>query len=646
MKKLTKLKEMTTENINLLSPSKEKLTNLLDHFKNGRIIEAEVLAKSITKEFPSDQFAWKILGAVFKQTGRINESIIFMHRSVELDPQDAEAHNNLGVVYQELGRLEEAEASYTQAIILQTKYIEAFINLGNVLKDQGKFQKAVNAYKNAISLNPDYADAHYNMGLTLKLLGKLEESNACYIKAIELNPNHSKAYNNLGNVLQEQGKTEEAIEAYKKALLINPDYVEAYNNIGTSLKSQGKLEESINLFKKALLINPNYAYAHNNLGNVLKDQGKLEESIKLFKKAILVNPDYSDAHNNMGNALKDQGKLDEAIDSFEKAISLEPNNSVSHKNLSFAYLNKGRLQEGLHEYEWRLKTDSFKSQLRRFSQPMWDGKKRLNGKRILIWCEQGIGDTINWASCLSQIAQQADHCILECQSKLVSLLKRSLKNVEVKVEHRSLDLERNDFDFHLPMGSLYKHFIEHISQNIKIEPHLIANSDRVNFWKNRLKSLGNGPYIGISWKSSNVSPERLPDFTSISKWHPILNISDVTFINLQYDDFFDDLKKIQYELGVKVHNFNDLDHFDNIDDVAALCSALDMVVSTKSTVPLISAGVGTSTKLAVWRQSSSNNILLNPLNSSVDIYERNTWEPWEKVFNLISKDILKKGKTK
>ena len=138
-----------------------------------------------------------------------------------------------------------------------------------------------------------------------------------------------------------------------------------------------------------------------------------------------------------------------------------------------------------------------------------------------------------------------------------------------------------------------------------------------------------------------MSPERLPDFTSISKWRPILNISNVTFINLQYDDFFDDLKKIQDEFGVTVHNFNDLDHLDNIDDVAALCSALDMVVSTKSTVPLISAGVGTSTKLAVWRQSSSNNILLNPLNSSVDIYERNTWDPWEKVFNLISKDILK-----
>ena len=80
---------MTTENINPLSPSNEKLTNLLDHFQNGKFIEAEVIAKSLTKEFPSHQFAWTILGAVFKQTGRINEAINFMLKSVKLAPQDA-----------------------------------------------------------------------------------------------------------------------------------------------------------------------------------------------------------------------------------------------------------------------------------------------------------------------------------------------------------------------------------------------------------------------------------------------------------------------------------------------------------------------------------------------------------------------------
>ena len=220
------------------------------------------------------------------------------------------------------------------------------------------------------------------------------------------------------------------------------------------------------------------------------------------------------------------------------------------------------------------------------------------------------------------------------------MLERSLPNVEVKPENRSLDKKRDDFDFHLPMGSIYKHFIHKISQNAKDDDFLVPDPVKVNFWSKRLSSLGKGPYIGISWKSSNMSPDRLPNYALISEWFPILTIPDVTFINLQDKDFVDDLSKIKDELGVTVHNFDDLDHYNNIDDVAALCSALNIVVSTKTTVPLISAGVGTSTKLANWRQSPWNNILLNPVSSSVDIFERNTWEPWDNAFRLIAEDII------
>ena len=118
-------------------------------------------------------------------------------------------------------------------------------------------------------------------------------------------------------------------------------------------------------------------------------------------------------------------------------------------------------------------------------------------------------------------------------------------------------------------------------------------------------------------------------------------LPNATFINLQYKDFENDLIKIKDEFGVNVHNFDDIDHFDDIDDVAALCKALDMVISNKTTIPFISGGVGTLTKLANWRQSSWNNILLNPMSSSVKIYERNTWEPWDNVFSSIAEDILK-----
>ena len=627
--------------MNPLSPSKEQQKKLLDHFQNGRFIEAEILAKSITKEFPFHKFAWKILGAVFKQTGRINESITFMHKSVQLDSQDAEAHNNLGVIYQDLGRLEDAESSYTQATILQPHYLEAYCNLGNLLKDQGKLENAINAHEKAISINPNYSDAHYNMGLTLKLLGKVEESKASYIKAIELNPNHYKAFNNLGNLLREKGKTEEAIIAFKKALLINPNYIEAYNNIGNALKDQGKLEESIKSFKKALSINPNYAYAYNNIGNVLKDQGQLDEAVKFYKKSISLKPDYAEAYNNLGNTLHFQSETDEAIKIFKKSISLKPDLAIAHKNLSFTLINCGKFQEGLDEYEWRWKTNDFLSQQRGFIQPLWDRNKSLKGKRILVWSEQGVGDTITWSSCISYIPFQPKHCILECQKKLVRLLKRSFPNIEVRAEDRGLDSNRNDFDLHIPMGSLYKNLNIEIFQNMKVDAYLIPDSVRVEYWKKRLKSLGKGPFIGISWKSIIMTPERLPNYANISEWSPILKIPNATFINLQPKDFKEDLNKIKNEFGVKVHNFDDLDHFDNIDDVAALCSALDMVVSTKTTVPLISAGVGTSTKLANWKQSSWNNTLLNPRGPLVQIYERNTWDTWENVFKLIAEDILK-----
>ena len=178
-----------------------------------------------------------------------------------------------------------------------------------------------------------------------------------------------------------------------------------------------------------------------------------------------------------------------------------------------------------------------------------------------------------------------------------------------------------------------------LRENSKIEPYLIPNLERVKYWKERLKSLGKWSFYWHQLEKLDMSTIRIPNYSSISEWSQCIKIPDVTFINLQSKDFEDDLKEIEDEFGVKVHNFDDLDQFNNIDDVAALCSALDMVVSNKTTIPLISAGVGTPTKLANWKQSAWNNLYLIHQRPLVDIFERNTWEPWDKVFNLIKNDI-------
>ena len=458
-------------------------------------------------------------------------------------------------------------------------------------------------------------------------------------KAVLLKPDNTNAYYNMGNVLNDQGKLDEAVEAYDKAISLNPDHALAYNNMGNTLHEQGKLDEAIEAYNKAVLSNPNYSEAYSNMGNSLKDQGKLDEAVEAYNKAISLNPDHALAYNNIGNALKDQGKIEASIEAYNKSISLNPDYPETHKNLGLALLQTSRIKEGLEEYEWRWQTEKLLPLQRYFSKPMWDGKANLKDKTILLWCEQGIGDTMNWSSCLPCLTSRAKHVILECQKKLVPLLSRSFPNVEVKVQDRSLDTDRDDFDLHLPMGSLYKHFIDEIIENDKVDAYLVPVPARVKFWRRRLKSLGKAPYIGVCWKSSVVSAYRLQHYPPISDWSAVLKTPDVTFINLQYTDYADDIVKVKDEFGVTIHNFDDLDQYDDIDDVAALCAALDMVVSTKVTPPMISAGVGTATMVANWRQSNFNNILNNPLNTSFKMIHRDTSEPWDKVFKLIEEHI-------
>ena len=387
-------------------------------------------------------------------------------------------------------------------------------------------------------------------------------------------------WNILGASRAQMGMLNEAIEAYKKCIILKPDFSDAHFNLGIALRDVGKFDEAIEAYKKAISFKPDYAEAYNNLGNVLQDKGRLGEAVEVHRKSILIKSDYAEAYYNMGVALLYQDKMEEAIEAYKKSISLKPDYAEAHHNLGFTLLRSGKLKEGLDQLEWRWKNPEFLStKERHFLQPQWDGIESLHDKRIMIWCEQGIGDTLNWSSCLPLVASKAKHCILECQEKLVPLLQRSFPNVEIKAEDRSRDIERDDFDYHLPMGSLYKHFLDDIIKDPKPDAYLVPDPDRVNYWKERLKSLGKGPYIGIAWKSSNISSNRLQNYPPISEWSPVLTIPEVTFINLQYKDYAEDLAKVKDEFGVTVHNFEDLDQFNNIDDVAALCTALDMVTT-------------------------------------------------------------------
>ncbi|PYE01171.1 tetratricopeptide repeat protein [Prochlorococcus marinus] len=234
-------------------PIGSELNQLLRMYQNREFVEAEKFAVLLSERFPNHPFSWKVLGAVFQQTGRINESLIPAQKSVHLSPKDPAAHFNLGITLKELGRLEEAEASYKQAIAIKPNYAEAHNNLGNTLKELGRLDEAEASYKQAIAIKPNYPEAHNNLGNTLKELGRLDEAEASYKQAIAIKPDFAEAQSNLGVTLQELGRFDEAEASYKQAIAIKPDFAEAQSNLGVTLQELGRFEESVAINQQAFV---------------------------------------------------------------------------------------------------------------------------------------------------------------------------------------------------------------------------------------------------------------------------------------------------------------------------------------------------------------------------------------------------------
>ena len=265
-----------------VGPSQGQIDRLLAHYHAGRFAEAEKLAALLSQQFPTDPFAWKVLGAVFNQSGRLNESLVAMEKSVELSPNDAETHSNLGNTLNDLGRLEEAEARH----------------------------------RHAIAINPAYSKAHNNLGITLRKLGRVEEAEASYRQATALNPDFASAHTNLGNTLKESGRLPAAEASHRKAIALRPSYAEAHNNLGLTLQELGRLDEAEACYRHAIGLKPTHALAHSNLGDVLKARGRLEEAEACYRRAIQSKPDYGQALHMIA-ALKGENTARAPLDYVE-----------------------------------------------------------------------------------------------------------------------------------------------------------------------------------------------------------------------------------------------------------------------------------------------------------------------------------------
>jgi Tfp pilus assembly protein PilF len=509
---------------------------------------------------------------------------------------DIEGKLQQAISFYQVGQLQQAEQICQQILRNFPKQAETLHLLGIIAHQVGDYRIATSLITQAIEIDPNQSSFFYNVGNALREQGKLDESVEAYQQAIHIQPDHADAYNNLGNVLKEQGKLDESVEAYQQAIEHQPQFSGAHNNLGVALQEQGRLEESIEVYQKAIEIQPDHADAYYNVGNALRKQGRLEESIEVYQKAIEIQPDHADAYNNLGNVLKEQGKLDESIDTYQQAIEIQPDHADAHKNLGIILLLKGNLSQGWKEYGWRWKCDDIISKNRDFPQPSWDGTN-LNGKSILVWAEQGIGDEIMFTSILPTLSQMTEKTIIECNLRLVPLFQRSFPQIQFfsrqNLPHPHL-LDEN-IDYQIPMGGLGRWLrTDEDSFERSKQSYLTACTNRSARIRKRYQKLAGGRIlVGISWKSTGINQKRaLLKSTVLEDWKSILSQQDCYFINLQYGDVKEELTQLQQQTDLIIYQDEKIDSLRNLDDFAAQVSALDLVISTSNTTVHVAGALG------------------------------------------------------
>ena len=390
---------------------------------------------------------------------------------------------------------------------------------------------------------------------------------------LELDPLNFNALINLCNIYQSLGKSEECLKLSVKAIEIRPNSMIAYNNLGTAFGDLNMVKEAREALSIAHQIDPTYVTTAINLGQIEVKLGRFLEGSLIYEKLL---------------ALKKISPAELALVKYY---------------LAFCYLHLGEISKGWDYYEYGsgslLPATAFRSR-RRFNQPQWNGES-IDGKTLLIWREQGLGDEIEFSTCLTDVYEAGHKVILECDPRLVDLYQRTFPAFLVRPEsiRDNFYPAMDDFDIQCAVGSLPRLFRRDIeSFSREIIPLKIKESSIEDF-KNRLTKYSGKKLIGICWRSGVFSVERNLNYTALIDWTELLGQSDFQFVNLQYGDCEAELQKIEETIGIKILRWHDLDLRNDLENLFGLIKNLDAVVTVGTAVGSIAASCNVPTFLLI-----------------------------------------------
>ena len=438
--------------------------------------------------------------------------------------------------------------------------------------------------------------------------GDVRSAITCYETALRLLPDHAEIANDLGRLAYMLGMKDVAEKLFAHFLARYPGHVEGANNLACALRDQERFEEAVELLRPVIYAEPESALLWNTLGTVLNEQGEIEQSITFYDEALRLDPDFARCRYNRANARLSTGDAAHALQDVELALPgavLESEISMMKLARATMQLCAGKVGEGWDGYEERLAPTFGDVTHFAIERPRWQPGQDLNGKSIAVIGEQGLGDEVMFANVLPDIAEaigEHGHLTIAVERRLVALFQRTFPDATVGA-HATYKVDTHILrgapfvddwsmiDCWAPIASLLRQHRRSPDAFPARPRFLHADPARVGYWRDLLDGLGGQPKIGILWKSLKLDAARRRYFSPFDQWKPVLEREGSTFVNLQYGDCERELAEA-HAAGIRIWNPPGIDLKDDLDEVAALTCALDLIIGPANATTNIAAACG------------------------------------------------------
>ena len=439
---------------------------------------------------------------------------------------------------------------------------------------------------------PEQAALHCRLGELHRIDENAEEACDCFELAVHFDPLLTAPHLALGEIFHAAGQHRSAIDCYRRGLQHCPRTAALHSQLAVSLCAVGEFEEALQAAETAVAIEPELGAARHNLGFVRLQRHEPAAALECFEAAVKHGCDVVETQAGSAHALRDLGRFKEAISRYRRILSRKPDFEDVRRNLAATLLLTGDFAGGWPIYEQRFRRSNASRGAALHTR--WKGQP-LAGRRILIEAEQGLGDQIMFASCIPQVLGQGAECVIDCDPRLERLFRRSFPTALVRPV--ALDGSAPSLpapprvDFRVPTGSLPVLLARGSNGFPSPTAYLVADSSKTDTWRKKLARLGAGLKVGVSWRGGTPLTGQVGRSLRIDLLEGLAGPS-VKLVSIQRSAPEEEIRSA-VKSGLLAGHWPPA--LDDLDEAAALLSALDLVVSVDNYNVQLAGALGLKT---------------------------------------------------